>query len=53
LIARTDLQKNLDNPLASKSAVNSSCCVVIGTRPEDRDRAKALIEAGVDVLVVD
>ena len=25
----------------------------IGTRPEDRDRAKALVEAGVDVIIVD
>ena len=55
LIARTDLQKNLDYPFASKHAVNKQLLVgaAIGTREEDKERAKALIEAGVDVIIVD
>lgn len=54
LISRLDLIKNRDYPNASKDS-NKGLLVAgaIGTRLGDRDRAVALIEAGVDVLVID
>merc|ERR1719343_433272 len=54
LMARTDLKKNAEHPLATKDA-NKQLRVAasIGTRPSDRDRATALVAAGVDAIIVD
>ena len=55
LIARTDLLKHKEFAHASKDAVTKQLLVgaAVGTRPADRDRAAVLVEAGVDVIVVD
>ncbi|OEU13787.1 inosine 5'-phosphate dehydrogenase 2 [Fragilariopsis cylindrus CCMP1102] len=55
LVARADIQKNTENPLASKDSVNKQllCGASIGTRPDDKIRAGLLAAAGVNVIVVD
>merc|ERR1719254_172055 len=54
LVARTDLHKKADFPLATLDS-NKSLMVAaaVGTRPSDRDRVRALAVAGVDAIVID
>jgi len=54
LVCRTDLLTNEEYPIASKSRDKQLLVgAAISTRDEDRERAAALVEAGVDVLVID
>ena len=55
LLARSDLLKNQTYPLASKNLLSKQlyAAAAIGTRPSDRDRLALLVEAGLDIIIID
>lgn len=55
LVSRADLMKNLHFPLASKLPHSKQliAAAAIGTRQEDRARLKQLMDAGLDIVVLD
>lgn len=55
LLSRSDLMKNLHYPLASKLPQSKQliCAAAIGTRPDDKIRLQKLVDAGLDIVVVD
>jgi IMP dehydrogenase len=55
LLSRSDLLKNLNYPLASKLPHSKQllAAAAIGTRPDDRIRLQMLVDAGLDIVVLD
>ncbi|KAI2604296.1 IMP dehydrogenase [Hypoxylon fragiforme] len=55
MISRSDLTKNLHFPLASKLPDSKQliCAAAIGTRPEDKTRLQKLVDAGLDIVILD
>jgi IMP dehydrogenase len=55
LLSRSDLTKNLSYPLASKSPSSKQllAAAAIGTRPEDKTRLAELVDAGLDIVILD
>lgn len=55
LLSRSDLMKNLHYPLASKLPHSKQLisAAAIGTRPEDKNRLQKLVDAGLDIVVLD
>ena len=55
LLSRSDLMKNLHFPLASKLPKSKQliCAAAIGTRPDDKVRLQKLVDAGLDIVILD
>lgn len=55
LLARSDLLKNQSYPLASKLPESKQlyAAAAIGTRPADRQRLALLVDAGLDIVILD
>ena len=55
LPSRSDLMKNISYPNASKRHGTKQllAAAAIGTRPHDKERLTALVEAGLDVVILD
>lgn len=55
ILSRSDLMKNLHYPLASKLPHSKQliAAAAIGTRPDDKIRLKKLVDAGLDIVVLD